>query len=161
MNSPTETAGIHFSTTQRGMVSEQIVSSQLMLASNGRLSPYAPVADDDGVDFLIKDKLSRAVVELQVKAAFVPRSNAPGTAQFDIRKRTFNEMSGGFILAVMIDPSNGAFWCGWLIPVCELPGISRSARGCYIITPNPSETSKDRYTKWRVRSMEQVVEQLI
>lgn len=161
MARPIENPGFHFSTTQRGMVSEQIVSSQLMLASNGRLSPYAPVADDDGVDFLIKDKLSRAVVELQVKAAFASRDGAPGTAQFDMRKRTFNEMSGGFILAVMIDPSDGSFWCGWLIPVSELPGVSRSARGCYVITPNPSGNSKDRYAKWRVRSMEQVVDRLI
>ena len=35
--------------TQIGAIGEQIVAVQLVLASDGRFSPFLPVADDDGI----------------------------------------------------------------------------------------------------------------
>ena len=43
-------------TTQIGAIGEDVVSRGLMIASNGRFSPFKPVADDDGIDLLIYDK---------------------------------------------------------------------------------------------------------
>ncbi|MCH8158120.1 MAG: hypothetical protein IID18_10300 [Nitrospinae bacterium] len=53
---PTEAGTIShggITTTQIGAIGEHIAASQLMLASQGRLSPFLPMADDDGIDLLI------------------------------------------------------------------------------------------------------------
>ena len=42
--------------TQKGAIGESIVAIQLILESGGRLSPFEPLADDDGIDLLIYDK---------------------------------------------------------------------------------------------------------
>jgi len=39
--------------TQIGSIGEVTVAAQLMLLSNGRLSPFLPFADDDGIDLFI------------------------------------------------------------------------------------------------------------
>ena len=42
--------------TQKGAIGESIVAIQLIVESGGRLSPFEPLADDDGIDLLIYDK---------------------------------------------------------------------------------------------------------
>ncbi len=39
--------------TQIGTIGEMTVASQLMLASDGRFSPFLPFADDDGIDLIV------------------------------------------------------------------------------------------------------------
>ena len=55
-------------TTQIGAIGEHIAASQLMLASQGRLSPFLPMADDDGIDLLIFDKVTRSTLPIQIKS---------------------------------------------------------------------------------------------
>lgn len=40
--------------TQIGSIGEVTVAPQLMLLSNGRLSPFLPFADDDGIDRVLE-----------------------------------------------------------------------------------------------------------
>ena len=54
--------------TQIGAIGEDIVASGLMIASHGRLSPFQPVADDDGIDLLIYDKKTGKALPIQVKS---------------------------------------------------------------------------------------------
>jgi len=62
----------------------------VMIASNGQLSPFKPVADDDGLDVLFFDKETGNSVAIQLKC----RTHTDGvgnTAQFDVREATFKE----------------------------------------------------------------------
>jgi hypothetical protein len=47
-----------FTTTQRGTVAEHVVAIELMMGSEGRLAPFKPIADDDGLDLLVYDKVT-------------------------------------------------------------------------------------------------------
>lgn len=57
--------------TQIGSIAENLVANALMVASHGRLSPFWPVADDDGIDLLIYDKESGRALPAQVKSRTV------------------------------------------------------------------------------------------
>jgi hypothetical protein len=53
-------AGIHLlaspqriTSTQTGAVGELTIAAGLIVASDGRLAPFKPVADDDGIDLLV------------------------------------------------------------------------------------------------------------
>lgn len=59
------------SSTQIGAVAENPVANALMVESAGRLSPFSPVADDDGIDLLIYDKESGRALPAQVKSRTV------------------------------------------------------------------------------------------
>ena len=54
--------------TQVGLVAENLVINALLKASSGRLVPFRPVADDYGIDLLLYDKVTGRVLPLQVKA---------------------------------------------------------------------------------------------
>lgn len=47
------------SETQKGAIAENLICNWLMIESNGRLSPYRPVADDGGIDILFFDRYTR------------------------------------------------------------------------------------------------------
>lgn len=132
-----------------------------MLASYGRLSPFRPLADDDGTDLLVADKLSGGVVHVQVKARYLSEADAPGYVQFDVRRATFRIRLDSFLLAAIIDPANGALWRAWLIPTAELPGVSIVKPDKYAITPNPSLISRDRYASFRCENMQTLVGRLL
>lgn len=46
------------SKSQIGKISETLLASQFMLASGGQLAPFLSLADDDGVDIILFDKVS-------------------------------------------------------------------------------------------------------
>jgi hypothetical protein len=66
--SPVTHAPSHLTATQIGAIGEALVASQLLLASDGRLTPFQPIADDDGIDLLVFDKRTRCAASVQVKA---------------------------------------------------------------------------------------------
>ena len=55
------------SSTQKGKVTEQLVAATLILASNGRLSPFVPLSDDHGIDLMVLDKDTHKTLTIQVK----------------------------------------------------------------------------------------------
>ncbi len=78
------TTGAQLTSTQKGKVTEQLVASALLIASNGRLTPFVPLADDHGLDLIVLDKVTRRSISIQVKSAIANASR--GTVQFDVRK---------------------------------------------------------------------------
>jgi hypothetical protein len=52
------------SSTQIGVLAENLVANE----PEGRLSPFQPIADDDGIDVLIYDKITGNALPVQIKA---------------------------------------------------------------------------------------------
>lgn len=153
-------AGDRLTSTQIGRIGESLVASQLMLASAGRLSPFAPVADDDGTDLVLVDKATGALCRLQVKSRIAPATAPPPYVQFDVRLKTFTPRAYSYILAVLLDREAVTIWRAWLIPTGEIEGVAKRRTGNLVITPNPSPASADRYTPWRCRGMREVAERI-
>ena len=149
----------HMTPTQIGAVSEHMVAAQLMLASGGRLSPYLPIADDNGVDLMIHDKQTKRTMPIQVKSRTGLDKAAGGTVQFDIRRSTFSE--DGYLLAVLFGAGCAEIDRAWLIPMAELPSVANARADKYAITPSPKDTSQDRYTPYRCRDLAEVSTRLM
>lgn len=145
--------------TQKGAIGEAIVGAQLILASGGRLSPHRPLADDDGTDLLLADKVSGRFSMLQIKCRFISRSEGTKYEQFDLRLKTFREVAHNWVLAAMIDPADGVLWCSWLIPATELMSIASQKGDLLVIRPNPVGL-RDRYVPWRLDSVAALAERL-
>ena len=133
--------------TQRGAIGESVVATGLMLASGGRLSPYKPVADDDGIDLLVVDKQSRAIVQLQVKCRTKVDDPGAQTVQFDVQTGTFAEGAKGYVLAVLLD--GATLHRGWLIPLTRLRSVARTAAEKLVIVASAKEGTKDRFQPYR------------
>ncbi len=137
-------------TTQIGAIGEDIAATQLMLASGGRLTPFKPCADDDGVDLLVFDKATRRSATLQIKTRMKLDDPRAQTVQFDVRKKTYSDASDAWLLALLL---NGAdIQCCWLIPMQQLPDVSRDTATNFSITPSAKASSNDRYTGFRHHS---------
>jgi hypothetical protein len=85
MSTPSSTPKL--SSTQIGIIGENLLVNAVMKASDGRLSPFKPVADDDGLDVLFFDKETGNSVAIQLKCRTKTDSGHKGgnTAQFDVR----------------------------------------------------------------------------
>lgn len=146
-------------TTQIGAIGESLVATSLVFASDGRLAPFIPFADDDGIDLLIYDKVSKSTIPLQVKSRTKFDNQRSETVQFDVRSNTFSEESGTQLLAILLDGME--ITCSWLIPMSELRQNSMHRKNKLSIVPSAKITSKDRYTYFRHHSIDSVVETLI
>ena len=133
--------------TQWGAIGESVVATGLMLASGGQLSPYKPIADDDGIDLLLVDKRSRSIVQLQVKCRTKVDDPKAETVQFDIQTGTFAEGAKGYVLAILLD--GATFRKGWLIPLGKLRSLTRPAAAKLVIVASAKERTKDRFQPYR------------
>ncbi len=84
------------SSTQIGAIGENLLVNAVMMASDGRLSPFQPLADDDGLDVLFYDKRTGNSVAIQLKCRTVSirkrNSEERGNVvHFQIRQATFND----------------------------------------------------------------------
>ena len=129
--------------TQKGAVTEHLVASVLTLASDGRLSPFMPMSDDDGVDLLVLDKVTNAVLAIQVKSAIANASRK--TVQFDVRKATLGVHANRYLLAVLFDPDSVAIALSWLIPMSDVPTVSVAQATKFALSPSTAATTADRY----------------
>lgn len=146
--------------TQIGAIGEVTVAAQLMLGSEGRFSPFLPFADDDGIDLIVYDKVTGASLPMQVKARTSGRLGKSDTILFDVRRKTFSDHDGAFLLAILLDMTGGLIQRAWLIPMAELAGIARARPDKLSITPSAKEGSNDRYTPYRCAGMAEVAERL-
>lgn len=107
------------SETQKGAIAENLIANWLMAASNGRLSPYKPVADDSGVDLLVYDRETKRTILFQVKArthteAMVERGRK--TIRLNIRLATFEVRDDFYIVGVLLSQDLHTPEALWLIP---------------------------------------------
>lgn len=146
--------------TQIGTIGEVTVAAQLMLASDGRFSPFLPFADDDGIDLIVYDKVTGVSLPVQVKARTSAKLGKSDTIVFDVRRKTFSDHAGSFLLAILLDMAGGRILRAWLIPMAELGKIARVRPEKLSITPSAKDSSKDRYAPYRCRDMGEVAERL-
>ncbi|MGE0409902.1 MAG: hypothetical protein AB7P23_11660 [Amphiplicatus sp.] len=137
------------SATQRGAIAESIVAIELMTGSNGRLAPFRPLADDDGIDLLVYDKATSRATPLQVKARF--NVDAGGTVEFNIRRATWRPDPAARLLCVLVEGRR--IVAAWLIPMDKLDTIAALKKDKFVLTPSPKETSRDRFAAYQVRDV--------
>ncbi len=148
------------SNTQLGAIGESAVAAQLMLLSDGRFSPFLPLADDDGIDLIVFDKVTGISLPVQVKARTNRTLGKSDTIAFDVRSKTYNNREGAFLLAVLLDTGNGSICRAWLIPMKDLPVVAKVARDKLTIVPSAKPGSNDRYTPYRCLDMVETVARL-
>ena len=122
MSTPSSTPTL--SSTQIGVIGENLLVNAVMKASNGRLSPFKPIADDDGLDVLFFDKETGKSVAIQLKC----RTKTDGggkTAQFDVRVATFKEERHAFLVAALLNPDMNGFVCSWFIPMKDVTRVGK------------------------------------
>ena len=154
MANPSPTPAL--SSTQIGAIGENLLVNAVMKASNGRLSPFKPIADDDGLDVLFFDKETGNSVAIQLKCRTKTdrKSNSKergNTAQFDVRKATFKEARSAYLVAALLNKTMTDFVCSWFIPMKELRRVGKSKSNKYVITPSKAEEVKDKYEKFPMR----------
>lgn len=145
---------------QLGAAAELITAARLMLASAGRLSCFIPLIDDDAIDLLVRDRVTGAAAGLQVKSWTFRDGDRPRTVQFDIRKATWREDPGLYLLAVAIDGATALPETVWLIPSAEVAGVANHYPDRMTLTPSPRADSRDRYTRYRL-TMREAAERLL
>ncbi len=143
-------------TSQIGKIGETLVASQLMLASGGRLSPFLPLADDDGIDLVLLDKVTAAALTIQVKSRTGVDNEKAQTVEFDVRLATFSARADAYMLALLLDEAGQGIRSAWLVPNAELERVSNRKRDKLVITPSAKTTSNDRYAPYRCRTFAQV-----
>lgn len=139
------TQDYRLTSTQIGAIGESLVATGLMAASGGRLAPFKPVADDDGVDLLLFDKLTGKAIPLQVKSRTC--LDRGGTAQFDVRLKTFTPAGSGYLLAALLDGMTVR--TAWLIPAKELAVVAKQAPGKLVVAASPGLAARDKYRPYR------------
>ena len=146
--------------TQIGTIGEVTVAAQLMLASDGRFSPFLPFADDDGIDLIVYDKVTGVSLPVQVKARTSAKLGKSDTIMFDVRRKTFSDHHDSFLLAILLDMTGGRIERAWLIPMAELSQVARVNAEKLSITPSAKDGSRDRYTPYRCADMAEVARRL-
>ncbi|MEM1384643.1 MAG: hypothetical protein AAGG06_13465 [Pseudomonadota bacterium] len=161
MNTEPQHRASRLTTTQVGAIAESLVACQLMLASDGRLSTFTPVADDDGTDLVVVDKTTSRLLRIQIKSWRASEAEPTGTVQFDVRRRTFSRHADNFILAAVLDPDTASIWRAWLVPSEELEIVANATADKFAMAPSPAERSKDKYSPYRCSSMRMVADRFL
>lgn len=145
--------------TQVGAIGECLVAAGILEASGGRLSPFKPIADDDGMDLLLFDKQTRRPIPIQIKCRRSFDNEKARTLQFDVRLKTFSREGGGYLLCIKLD--GAAIDTLWLIPTSELEGVARPSHTHLVVVASVKCTSQDRFASYRMTSMSQVAAKIV
>lgn len=150
-------------TTQIGTIGENLVATQLILESNGRLSPFEPIADDTGIDLLVYDKRTGYTVPLQVKTRTKTIKRYPKIVHFEIRRATFKSKQDAFILAILFHPRTSAIEVerAWLIPMREFRQIAMKRAQGFVISPSIDMRARDKYSPYRCEGLAEATRRLV
>lgn len=148
--------------TQIGAIGENLLVNAVMKASDGRLSPFQPLADDDGLDVLFFDKQTGNSVAIQLKCRTVTirkrgSDERGNSVHFQVRQATFNQARRTYLVAALFNEELTEFVCTWFIPMQQLPELGKDISGWYVIRPSKSASSKDKYTGYRCMTAEELV----
>lgn len=151
--------------TQIGTIAENLVVNALLIESEGRFSPFRPVADDNGIDILAYDKPSGMTVPLQVKARTMAlkkrgRAERGNTVHFEVRRATFTARTNGFCACVLLSEDGSAIKISWLIPMNDIVLRARSTKTKFVVRANMSARSRDKYADYRCSSASEMVRRL-
>lgn len=154
------------SSTQIGAIGENLLVNAVMMASEGRLSPFQPLADDDGLDVLFYDKETGNSVAIQLKCRTVSlrkrNSQERGNVvHFQIRQATFNEARRAYLVAALFDEKLTQLVATWFIPMVLLPDVGKDISGNGVIRPSKAANSADRYAQYRCLTAEELAGRII
>ena len=157
---------MELSSTQIGTLAENLVANELMIESGGRLSPFQPVADDDGIDILIYDKITGKALPMQIKARTNTinkrgKQERGNTVHFEIRKATLKKERKALLLCVLLDGTMRATERAWLLPHTDLPDTATDKGNKYVIRANRQLSSNDKYKSYQCASIGEVAKRLI
>jgi predicted AAA+ superfamily ATPase len=153
------------SSTQLGAIAENLVANALMIESGGRLSPFRPEADDDGIDLLIYDKERGRALPAQVKSRTVTlkkrgREERGNIVHFEVRKATYRADRFAAAILVLTSEQGYRIECAWIIPMTELGVVARKGKSKYVVRASRRPESADRFTKYRCNSPTQLYERI-
>ncbi len=151
--------------TQIGVVAENLVANALILESSGRFAPFAPLADDEGIDVLVYDKHSGRVLPLQVKARTITlkkrnTQERGNVVHFEVREIVLRRNKRTHLLAVLLNREATIIEASWLIPLSELEKVARKTATKYVVRASRSRDSSDKYHKYFCNSTADVVARL-
>lgn len=147
--------------SQIGKIGETLAASQLMLASGGRLSPFLPLADDDGVDLVLLDKVTSAALTIQVKSRTRVDNKKAQTVEFNVRLATFSSRPNAYILNLLLDEAGQGIQTAWLVPTTEVEQVANRKPDKLVLVASAKPTSNDRHTPYRCTSFTEVCRHLI
>lgn len=149
--------------TQKGAVTEQAVAIALVLASNGRLSPFAPLADDHGIDLIVADKETGVLLPLQVKS-WTGEPTKSGTIQFDVQKKTFREQAETLLVGLLFDTKSASIRQSWLMTMDDVERLASNYVEKFALRPSVRQDTNDKYRPFRhetVRSLVNAIQRRI
>ena len=154
------------SSTQIGAVAENIVANALIVESQGRLSPFAPIADDYGIDMLIYDKRTGKAMPVQVKSRTVslkkPGSGERGNVvHFEIRRSTFQAEKYGCVIFVLLSANSREIDRAWVIPMKQLVDCAATRPSKYVVRANKIVGCSDRFSQYQCKDTTALVSCLI
>jgi hypothetical protein len=137
------------SSTQIGAIAVSHVANVLMISSGGRLSAFWPVADDDGIDLLIYDKVTGRALPAQVKSRTVAlkkrgSSERGNVVHFEIRKATFRSDRYACAILVLLSADASTIERAWVIPMLDLPRYAASRATKYVLRVSKALDTADR-----------------
>ena len=156
----------HLTSTQKGAIAENIVANDVMIETEGRLSPFSPIADDEGIDFLIYDKLTGKSIPIQIKSrtgGIVRNSRETNTIHFEIRNVSIKNAKYAYFLAILLDKDLHSVERAWFIPMKEIPNVlnRKNRQAKHIMRANRSLNTKDKYSKYQYKNMVEVVGRMV
>jgi hypothetical protein len=136
---------------------ENLIADALTIESGGRLSPFRPDADDDGIDLLIYDKDTGRALPAQIKSRTVTlkkrgSSDRGNVVHFEIRRATFHADRYAAAILVLTSDNGYSLECAWAIAMEELASVARTAARKYIVRASKDSASHDRFTKYRCQA---------
>ena len=157
---------MELSSTQIGAIAENLVANELMIESKGRLSPFEPIADDDGLDVLIYDKVTGKAVPIQIKARTktLKKSGVEergNVVHFEVRKSSHRDDRHALLLCVLLSPDLRSTERAWLFPLQDLPRLASVKESKYIIRANRQLSSNDKYESFRCTNIADISKLLI
>jgi hypothetical protein len=154
------------SSTQLGAIAENLVANALMVESGGRLSPFSPQADDDGIDLLIYDKETGRALPAQIKSRTLTLKKRASEERgdivhFEVRRATFRAERYAVAILVLTADSGYRIDTAWVVPLEQLDAGARQGETKLIARPSRSATSQDRWAKYRCSSPAQLCERVM
>lgn len=150
---------VSLTTIQKGKAVESLVASTLILASDGRLSPYVPVSDDCGIDLMVLDKSTHRIVPIQIKSRIA--NPARQTVQFNVSKATLADLPNRYLLGVLLDPESISMTASWLIPMARLAEVSTEKPDMYSVKPSFSADTRDRCRPYRLDTASELTDAIL
>ena len=155
----------NLTTTQVGAIGENLLVNSVMIASEGRLSPFQPLADDDGLDVLFFDKLTGRSVAVQLKCRTVTLKDKSGdrgnNVHFGVRNATFNEARRAYFVAALLTSDLTQFDTTWFMPLSHLPQVGSRRSEKWVIRPSKAPGSKDKFIPYRCLTSDELTQKMI